>query len=100
VPALDLLNSFLGPGEEEEEEERAALINCSRSFFTAAPPSPPPPFSSNLPQPTTKKNTHTGKDVEDHHFALKPLTDKERQRLKELGFNNPVGHHTKEGFIR
>lgn len=45
----------------------------------------------------------SGKDVHDHHFSktAKPLTAEEAARVKELGFNNPVGttHHT-EGFIR
>ena len=58
------------------------------------------------PEPTPHALLYTkylGKDVQDHHFSktAKPLTAEEATRIKEMGFNNPVGttHHT-EGFIR
>ena len=41
--------------------------------------------------------------MHDHHFSkvARPLTTEEAARIKEMGFNNPVGttHHM-EGFIR
>lgn len=49
------------------------------------------------------RHAFTGKDVHDHHFSktAQPLSTKERERLSELGFNNPVGTtHNAEGFIR